>query len=467
MKRTAFTAIAAGVLIALSTLQPLAAQNSANVVEVDKAVSIALAHNHDYKIALENVRVAAEKVNTAWSQLVPVLSSEASVTRQGAESGFMSLSDGQYDIRLAQLAFGVNPGAFYNSLELSRSNHISARENLRRVRSEIECAVIRSYFDLILAAEEVTLRKESLALLGENLRDVRNLYKTGSVPKFDLLQAQVRHKSVEPLLFDAENRRKVALDLFNYHLGADGAHYTPDRSVLEKRFRAPVDDFSASIDALREKALKNRPEIIRIEMKREMAGRQRDANAALYLWPTFTLAGSYGKTKYMPNPAGISIPTAAGSYSPDFSSISGTDEWQTTWQVRAAATYRWGSLLPADQAKTLAREQEALAREAAEELLKLRKSITISIRSNYSRLHTSYLTIMSQKDNVETAREGLRIARESFRAGMIKNSDLISAEFSLTNAKTAYITAVHDYYVALAELKKEAGTGDIDIIFER
>lgn len=142
MKRTAFTAIAAGVLIALSTLQPLAAQNSANVVEVDKAVSIALAHNHDYKIALENVRVAAEKVNTAWSQLVPVLSSEASVTRQGAESGFMSLSDGQYDIRLAQLAFGVNPGAFYNSLELSRSNHISARENLRRVRSEIECAVI-------------------------------------------------------------------------------------------------------------------------------------------------------------------------------------------------------------------------------------------------------------------------------------------------------------------------------------
>ncbi len=443
------------------------AQENGERVDIDRAVGIALGNNHDYKIALEELKAAKEKVNTAWGQLMPILSSEASLMRQGADNGFMSLSDGQYDIKLVQLAFGVNPGAFYNSLNLSRKAYVAAKEEVKRIKSEIEYNVIRSYFDMLLAREVVTMRKESLALLAENLKDVNNLYKTGSVPKFELLQARVQHKSQEPLLFDAENRLKVAADLFNYHLGYDKVKYVPDKAAMEKAYRVPNDDLDSSVARLRETALKNRPEIVQVEMKREMAEHSRNAQSAYYLWPTFSVAGYYGKTKLLPNPVNMQIQTPAGPLSPDFSTITGTDDWQTTWQVRVAATYRWGSLIPTDTAKTQEREQEAKVNEAKEELSRLRRLITISIRSNYSRLLTSYLTIMSQKENVGTAEEGLRIARESYRAGVIKNSELISAEYSLTSARTNYINAVHDYYVALAELKKETGTEDLNTIFER
>ncbi|HPA72297.1 MAG TPA: TolC family protein, partial [Spirochaetota bacterium] len=168
----------------------------------------------------------------------------------------------------------------------------------------------------------------------------------------------------------------------------------------------------------------------------------------------------YGKTKLMPN----EIEMQMGPFSPDFSQISGTDQWQTTWQVRVAATYRWGSLLPTDPVKASVREEDEQLKLAAEELASVRKLIGISIRSGYSKLLTSSMTIKSQRENVATAEEGLRIARESYRAGVIKNSDLIAAEYALTSAKTGFINAVYNYHVALAELRRETG-GDDAIIF--
>jgi outer membrane protein TolC len=111
--------------------------------------------------------------------------------------------------------------------------------------------------------------------------------------------------------------------------------------------------------------------------------------------------------------------------------------------------------------------EELVAKQGEEEMLKLKRLIAIKIDSVYSRLITSYMTILSQKDNVDTAVEGLRIARESFKAGVIKNSDLISSDLALTTAKTSYINAIKSYYTALAELKNETGLNDNSIIFER
>jgi outer membrane protein len=98
--------------------------------------------------------------------------------------------------------------------------------------------------------------------------------------------------------------------------------------------------------------------------------------------------------------------------------------------------------------------------------VKLKRRIAIAINAAYTKLVTSSATIVSQKENVETAREGLRIARESYRAGVIRNAELLTAELSLSNARTSYINAVHGYYVSLASLKKEIGGEDERIILE-
>ncbi len=436
-------------------------------ISLEEARSIALANNRDYRIATHRLHEAGEKVGGVWGQLIPVLESEASLQRQYAESGAMSLSDGQYDIRFVQLRFGINPGMFYNSLQLSRSAYIVAQEEARRIRAEVEYNVIKSYFNLLLAGEAIVLRKESMDLLKTNLKDVENLYRTGSVPRFELLQAQVQYQGQEPLLLEARNNHAIMLDTFNYHLGAENDRYTADDSILRRgAYRLPDGDSARKTMRLIQAGLRNRPEVIQVQKKREMAENAESIQDSYYLWPTFTIGGSYGMTKLMPNPPSVVIDTPMGALSPDLSAISGTSAWQNTWQVRMAATYRWGALIPWDATRAAGREEELRVKEAEEELGKIRKLIGISVNASYSRLVTSCLTIRSQKENVATAEEGLRIARESYRAGVIKNSELLSAELALTNARTGYINSVNSYYSSLAELKREIGSDDEKLIME-
>ncbi len=436
-------------------------------ITVDEAVKIALESNHDYRIAELRTREADEKVNAVWGQLMPVLESEASVMRQYAENGFMSLSDGQADIKFIQMKFGINPGVFYNSLQASKKSYSASKEDLRRIKSEVEYSVIRSYFDLLLADEMIGLKKESLEVLKVNLKDVKNMYGTGTVPKFEVLQAQVRMMNLEPELFNAESGSRVALEMFNHRLGGGRNLYTVNKEVLKGEVKPVICiEPDKQIDMLTSVALKNRPEVIQIRKKIEIAEHSENVYSSYYLWPSFSVGGYYGMTKLDPNGIDSTIATPMGPITPDFSGISGSDQWQNTWQVKVAATYRWGALFPSDSLRAQEREERLKVKEGEQELARLRSAISVSINSSYSKLLTAYLTIKSQRENVKTAEEGLRIARESYRAGVIKNSELLSSELALTSAKTSYINALYSYYVALAELKKETGIEDEKIILE-
>lgn len=436
-------------------------------ISVEEAVQIALESNHDYKIAELKTREAGERVNVVWGQLMPVLESEASVMRQNAESGFMSMSDGQSDIKFIQMKFGINPGIFYNSLQASKKSYSASKEELRRIKSEVEYSVIKSYFDLLLADEMIGLKKESLDVLKVNLKDVKNMYGTGTVPKFEVLQAQVRMMNQEPELFSAESGGRVALEMFNHRLGGGRNLYTVKKDLLNSEVKPVICiDADKKIDMLTAVALKNRPEVIQIRKKIEIAEHAESVYSSYYLWPSFSVGGYYGMTRLEPNAIDTTMATPMGPITPDLSGITGTDDWQNTWQVRVAATYRWGALFPTDSVRAQEREERLKVKEGEQELSRLRSAISVSINSSFSKLLTAYMTINSQKENVKTAEEGLRIARESYRAGVIKNSDLLASELALTSAKTSYINALYSYYVSLAELKKETGLDDEKIILE-
>ncbi len=442
-----------------------ATQPTLKKITLAEAVALAKRNNHDFKIALKKQKFDAEKVNEAWGMLYPVIESQASLVRQGADSGFLSLADGQYDIKIVQVRLGLNPGMFYNTLQMSRKGYVVSTEEVRRVTSEIEYRVIESYFNLILAEEMITLRKDTIKLLQENLKDVENMYKTGSVPRYDLLQAQVQLKSQEPLLLESVNQQRIALDMLNYQLGLDDKVYTADRGAIEMdNYRIAENDVDLFISRVGGIALKNRPEILQLKMKREIQRHAKNISSSFYLWPTLSVGGYYGYNKVLPNVSDVFIPTPAGPGYLNLSRIAGNGAWQPNWQVQVAATYRWGALIPIDSTRAQEREAKIMMEEAEEELNKVKRQLTISIKSSYSSLLTAYQTIYSQKENVQKSLEGLRIARESYRAGVIKNSELLSAQVLVIQAKTGYINAVNNYYLSLAKLRKEIGVEDESII---
>ncbi len=464
MIQRSIAAIACLAICTIILIGPAAAQGSWKdaapaPITLHQALTQALQHNHEYKIAAMNLRQARERVNAVWGQLVPFIESEASVLRQGAESGFMSLSDGQYDLKVLQFKFGINPGAFYQSLRQAHAGMSIAREEVKKARAHVEFTVIRAYCDVLLAEETLLMRRSSLQSLEENLKDVTGLYHTGSVPRFELLQGQLRLRGQEPLLREAENNLQTALDYFNLHLGNEETRNTVAPSAAMD-VRDPRKGWAES--ELVAMAMIHRPEVIQVTLQQEAADRARKAHQSWHLWPFLSVAGHYGFSYLLPNEVDMSFP---GGLSPDFSAITGKREWQQTWQVRVAATYRWSALLPVDSQRALEREQKEKTREAEERLTQLRRLTAISVRALYGRLCTAYESVLSQRKNLETAEEGLRIARESYRAGVIKNAEILSAELALTGARTAYIKGLYDYHVNTAELDRETGVRSADILF--
>ena len=429
-------------------------------LQLNEAITIALKNSPEFLIAQQKLKQADEKIAQSWGMLYPALESEASAVRQYAENGFMSLSDGQYDVKFVQLRFGINPGHFYNSLSQSYSNYSLAKEEVKRVKSTIEYNVIKSYFDVITAFEIIRLRENSIAVLQANVADVSRQFNTGSVPKFELLQAQVQLQSQEPMLIEARNNYATACDLFNYTLGAKSGTYTVIFEGFDSLIQQPQSP--EIVDMLVEKALVHRPEVIQLSLSKDIVGANIDATQSVYLWPTFSVAGYYGKSYLMPDAPQIQLPFGQTM---DLSAITGTREWQTTWQVRVAATYRWGALAPVDTVQGVEREQKEKLQEIDQQLKQLKQAIAIAVRADYGKLVTAYQTIVSQRKNIETASEGLRVAKESYRAGVIKNADLLNAELQLTSARMGYIKAINDFWCAVAQLKKDTGFDCTDSIF--
>ncbi|MCX7678815.1 MAG: TolC family protein [Spirochaetes bacterium] len=432
-------------------------------ISLEEAINIALKNNREYQIAECRTKVAKENINVSWGALLPALESEISLSRQKAESGVMALSDGQYDVKILQVRFGINPGNFYHTLQATRAQYIIATEELRKIKAEIELKVVKGYCDAILATELEKMKNDSLAVYAENLKEVKNLYKTGTVPKYELLQAQVQHKILEVQAIDAKSKKNLSVDYFNYYIGAKGKRYIPDSTILQKKIPVLFND-DAKIKNLVAIALKNRPEVLQLSLKKEMLLHKQNATASTYIWPTLYITGWYGKSKLLPNELNMGMP--AGPFPTNFSTITGTDEWQKVWQIKVGATYRWGSLLPFDQTKSFVRQDEEEIAAANKELENLKEIITLSINASYSKLITSALSIDTQKESVALAEEGLRIARESYKAGIIKNSELIAAEYALTAAKTGLINSFYNYHVALAELTRELGISSDEIIFK-
>ncbi len=450
----------AGIIYSPASAESGINNDELTTITIDKAIDTALQNNSEYRIAKQKVAETREKVNQVWGALMPILESEASMLRQGAENGFMSLSDGQYDIRIVQLKFAINPGMFYYTLKQSYDGYSLAETELRRIKNEVEYNIIKSYFDAMLAREMANLRKNSIQVLKENLKDVQRLYQTGSVPKFELLQAEVQYKNQETLLLEAEYSSSLAIDMFNYQMGYDKAVYDIDRASIEKdNVKIPAGD--EAVAKLIDESIKNRPEVLQVTAQKDMVKHSAKTYQSTYLWPTFSLVGGYGKTYLLPNEVDVGL----GPVQPDFSQLTGTREWQDTWQVRLAATYRWGSLFPVDLNRALEREQREKLKEADERLSQVKRLTSISIRANFAKLRTAYETIQNQKVNMETAAEGLRIARESYNAGVIKNADLLNAELLTTQSRTGFIKSVYDYYLSRASLTREVGKDINSIIF--
>ncbi|MDR3172740.1 MAG: TolC family protein, partial [Treponema sp.] len=221
---------------------------AARRIGIDEAVELALGNN----LSLESARVALDvkrrKSDLVWNQFLPDLAARGSLSRDNTASAvsgnipvtalplnpFLNLPPGTPNI------YGVAPysvdapqwhmlGNFSASLTLSaalfqgiksiRMDYQTGRLSYEKARIQMERDVRKAYYQILLAAENVSLLKESYATAERQVSMAEANYRSGMVPQLTLLQAQVSRDNMLPTIDQAENGLKLAMANFAMTLG--------------------------------------------------------------------------------------------------------------------------------------------------------------------------------------------------------------------------------------------------------
>ena len=80
-------------------------------------------------------------------------------------------------------------------------------------------AVRLAYYDVLLAAEQITVNEASVNLLQKELDDQQRRYDAGTVPHFNVLRAKVSVANARPPLIQAQNNYRIAKNNLSNLLG--------------------------------------------------------------------------------------------------------------------------------------------------------------------------------------------------------------------------------------------------------
>ena len=294
-------------------------------------------------------------------------------------------------------------------------------------------AVRLAYYDVLLAAQQITVNEASVKLLQKELDDQQRRSDAGTVPHFNVLRAEVAVANAKPNLFHANSQYRIAKNVLANLLG-----YNLPRDVLENIPLNLTDNFDvadwnmALPDAIQQ-ALDRRTEL-------------KDLRQQVILQKLNIVSAKSGYKPTVQAFAGYNWQNS--SFSTDISDqINGWNiGGQLTWNIFDGAL----TIGKVKQAKALYKKSET-------ELEDRSRQIELDVRTAYSDFLEAKEVLDSQTKVQEQAEEALREANARFDAGTGTQLDVLDAETSLTQARTTQVQALHDYAAARAKLERAIG----------
>ena len=290
-----------------------------------------------------------------------------------------------------------------------------------------------AYYDTLLAAQQIIVQEASVALLTNELADTTRRFEAGTVPRFNVLRAEVELANARPKLITARYNLRISKNNLANILGLDIPRGTEEEIPLNLSGRLEPEPFEVQLPHAIDVALEKRPEIGALR-KAEALRREDVVTAKAGYKPV--LQGYVGYDVH--NSMITSDPTIV-----DYGWIAGV---QLVWN-------------PFDGFRTQGRIKEATANyeRAGVDLDDKRRGIELEVRTAYSNFMEAREVLETEKKVVEQGEEALRLARARNQAGTGTQLDVLSAQTALTDARTTQIQALHDYEAARARLERAIG----------
>ena len=407
---------------------------------IDNAISTAITKNPEILAAVQQIQVTRGQMIQVRAALLPTVNAGSSYQVEANElanpnsglggGSFLASNNNQswnVSIQVNQSIWsGWKNQANYSAARLAND---SAFYSLRQTIDKVVADTKKLFFDVIFNRALIRVREESVAVLQSQLQDQQSRFEAGTVPRFNVLQAEVALANAIPPVIQARNALRISQFALVKQLGMD---YPSDPTMVPIDVAGQLDYNPIKIDLpnsvftalARNPSLKVQRQNILIgaeNLKSAMSGFQPTLNATAG-WQTFN------------------VPLA-----------SSLDETVNGWFF--GVTGSWNlfdglATIGATKAARASLEQSKINYDNAA------RGVELDVQKAVSNLIEAQEVIDSQRANVVQATEALRLSRERLDAGAGTQLDVLNAQVSLLQAQTTELEGRYRYITALAEYNK-------------
>lgn len=309
---------------------------------------------------------------------------------------------------------------------------LSAREGLIAQEQQVLFDAVSAYMNVIAARETVDLQQNSVRVLQEEVRAATDRFDVGEVTRTDVAQAQARLAQADADYVTAEGEYQIAREDYKLKVG----RYPGNLAAPP-----PLPKTAASLDAARDVAQKNHPQILQAQFGVSFA-EMTVAIAEAAVLPT--LNGRVG-----------------GNYSNADTNTFRTDgyDWGASVGLELGGTiYQGGALNSAFRQAKANRDNSRAA------LLQTTATVGEQVGRAWAVRESAGASLSATERQIQAAQIAFDGTREEATLGARTTLDVLDAEQDLLNARTSRVNASTQEQIAVYGVLASMGRLTVDYL---
>ena len=402
---------------------------------IDAAIKTGVEMNPEILAAIQQIRLSRGQLVQVRAALLPTLQVNSgynveSDTLANPYSDFGLVNNNQAWNVAIQINQNIWSG-WKNQADFSaaRLANDSAFYSLRQTIDKVVADTKKLFYDVIFNRALIRVREESVAVLQSQLQDQQSRFEAGTVPRFNVLQAEVALANAIPPVIQARNALRISQFALVKQLGLD---YPSDPSLVPIDVIGQLDYNPIKLDlgAAVFTALARNPSL-KVQRQNILIGKEQLKAALAGFQPTLNATAGY---------QAFNIPTA--------SSLDEAVNGLFVGLVGSWNIFDGLATVGATQAARASLQQSMINYDNAA------RGVELDVQRSVSNLIEAQEVIDSQRANVVQATEALRLSRERLDAGAGTQLDVLNAQVSLLQAQTTDLEGRFRYITALAEYNR-------------
>lgn len=410
------------------------------VLNLDKALEIALSDNPTIKVAEEEIALKKVAHKETWQNLLPEASISGSmshtITAPQFSIGDQTVKMGKDKANTVTGALSVSLPLFapsvYRAMSLTKTDIELAVEKSRATKQDLVNQVTKAYYQLMLSQDSYDVLQKSYKLAEDNFNIVNAKYQQGAVSEFDKISAEVQMRSVKPNVISAGNAVTLSKLQLKVLMGI-----TADVDIKIDDSLAAYEEavFANQLENKMHEGLSNNTTMKQLELNRLML--QKNIKSL--------------RTNFMP--------TLGLGYSYQYQSMN-NDSWNLfNYKYGSSSSLVFNLNIPLYKASnfTKLKSNRIQIRQLDQNRIDTERKLNMQIESYQDNMAASSEQVSSNKVNVNQAEKAVQIAGKRYEVGKGTVLELNTSQVQLTEAELTYNQSIYDYLVAKADLDMVLG----------